>query len=99
MYAFNITMLSQLFLIDISDGSKLEIPRLSNSGPVPSSTTSCGIHSISISPGGEYVATGGQNPNYLALYSLPQILPLTLGEVSYRALVSVIIYSALFFSI
>ena len=75
-------MIFQLFLIDIKDGNKWEIPRLCTSGPVPSSTTSCGIHSISISPGGEYVATGGQNPNYLAIYSLPQILPLTLGEVS-----------------
>ena len=72
----------QLFLIEISDGSMLEIPRLSNAGPVPSSTPSCGIHSISISPGGDFVATGGHNPNYLAVYNLPQIRPLTLGEVS-----------------
>lgn len=49
---------------------------------MPCSTDSCGIHSVSVSPGGEYVATGGQNPNYLAVYSLPHILPFALGEVS-----------------
>ena len=73
---------SQLFPIDLGDGRKLEIPRLSKAGAVPSSTTSCGIHCVSVSPGGDYIATGGQNPNYLALYSLPHILPLVLGEVS-----------------
>ena len=71
-------------LIDISDGRKLEIPRLCKAGALPSFTTSCGIHSVSVSPGGEYIATGGQNPNYLALYSLPHILPLALGEVSLK---------------
>lgn len=55
---------------------------LSKSGAVPSSTNSCGIHSVKISPGGGYIATGGRNPNYLAIYSLPHLLPLALGEVS-----------------
>jgi hypothetical protein len=77
----------QLFLIDVGDGRKLEIPRLSKAGPLPSSTNSCGIHSVSVSHGGEYIATGGHNPNYLALYSLPHILPLALGEVGVQAII------------
>ena len=77
----------QLFVIDISDGRWLEIPRLSRPSALASSTASCGIHSISVSPGRQYVATGGHHPNYLALYHLPHILPLALGEVRHQILV------------
>lgn len=62
------------------DSSIIDIPRLQLEGS-DNTTTSCGIHTISSSDEQQYLAAGGANPTHLAIYGLPEMQPLAIGEV------------------
>lgn len=55
----------------------------------PAPQITCGIHSVCCSPNQEWLATGGTNPNHLALYHLPDFQPVALGTVSFHTLRSI----------
>lgn len=77
----------QLFIINTVNNSIIDIPRLKLESS-DATSTSCGIHTISTSHERDYLATGGANPTHLAIYGLPEMQPLAIGEVSDKYKVS-----------
>ena len=71
---------SQLFVVNTENGSILDIPRLRLEDS-DRSVLSCGIHAISVSDERRYLAAGGVDPTHLAIYGLPELQPMAIGEV------------------
>jgi WD repeat-containing protein 40A len=73
------TKCNKLFIVNTVNDSTIDIPRLQLDRS-DNTATSCGIHTISTSEERKYLATGGANPTHLAIYGLPEMQPLAIGE-------------------
>ena len=75
--------LKQLSVYDLNKRELFTIPllrSLQNRQP----ESQCGIHALAINPSQSVLATGAENTNDIAFYSLPTFDPIAIGEVLLR---------------
>ena len=74
----------QLMVLDIYTGKIVQIPSLKSSSLSYLPRNPCGIHTIEINPSRTLLVTGAENPNDVAVYKLPTLDPVCVGEVGYN---------------
>ena len=77
-----ITFSLQLMVYDVNTRHMDQIPSLQSSENSFPSDSDCGIHAIEINPSRTLLATGAKNASDVAIYRLPTLDPILVGEVS-----------------
>ncbi|XP_051165458.1 DDB1- and CUL4-associated factor 12 homolog [Leptopilina boulardi] len=82
------TKCNKLMVYDVATQKLDQIPSLhgrqSMSGTNAISEQQCGIHSVQINPSRTLLATGARNSNEIAIYRLPTLDPVCVGEGGHR---------------
>lgn len=73
---------TQLSVYDLNKRELFSLPLMRSRASKQPSEGQCGIHSLAINPSQTVLATGAENTNDIAFYSLPTFDPLAIGEVS-----------------
>lgn len=71
-------------VLDVQTKHLTQIPSLAPSVRSPLPDQQCGIHTIQLNPSRTMLVTGGRNPNDIAIYQLPTLDPLFVGETAHQ---------------
>ncbi|XP_074599022.1 DDB1 and CUL4 associated factor 12-like protein [Brevipalpus obovatus] len=74
------TKCNKLIVLDLTNGKTFLIPNLKSSGYSEPAKENCGIHCIQINPSRTLLVAGGEYPNDIAVYRLPTLEPVCVGE-------------------
>ena len=74
------TKCNKLMVLDVNTKHLDQIPSLASSENSNPPDQECGIHSIEMNPSGTLLATGARNSNDVAVYRLPTLDPICVGE-------------------
>lgn len=79
------TKCNRLMILDTKTKKLLELDNLrSTSATHPPLDDLCGIHGIAVNPSRTRLATGASNPNDTAVFELPSLEPLCVGEATHE---------------